>query len=285
MAPSIAFHYVDGRDADTRFSIWSAADIFCSLSDNIQESFGLTVIEAMAAGLPVIASNWNGYREAITHGINGILVNSYLPRVSMADAAYRYVSGVDTYDLYIGALSQLCFVDLNQTASWIARLANDKALRHKLGATAQRAIETTYDWSKVLPRYFELWRHQRDQVETHRADPDTKRSMAWSIHDPTVTFAEFPSHYLGGDAILGAGPLFERWNDLVKQPGVAVNSSVLISRTAYRAIQQEFEDEQTKLVSNVLEKFSQQDQSGVLRSLHWLIKIGLLRLVRDQSGE
>ena len=48
MAPSVPFHHVDGRDPDARFSIWSAADIFCSLSDNIQESFGLTVIEAMA---------------------------------------------------------------------------------------------------------------------------------------------------------------------------------------------------------------------------------------------
>ncbi len=47
----VAFHHVDGRDADARFSVWSAADIFCSLSDNIQESFGLTVIEANGPGV------------------------------------------------------------------------------------------------------------------------------------------------------------------------------------------------------------------------------------------
>jgi glycosyltransferase involved in cell wall biosynthesis len=285
MAPSVAIHYVDGRDTNTRFSIWSVADIFCSLSDNIQESFGLTIIEAMAAGLPVIASNWNGYREAIAHGVNGILVDSYLPRVSMADAAYRYVSGVDTYDLYIGALSQLCFVDLDQTASWIVRLANDDALRQKLGTAARRAIETNYDWSKVLRRYLELWHEQRDQIDADRVDPASKRSATWSMHDPAVTFAEFPSHHLSGNTILAAGTLFERWDDLIKQPGVAVNSSVLISRTAYRAIRQEFEDGQPKLISNVLTKFGQQDQGGVLRSLHWLIKIGLLRLVHDQADE
>ena len=32
-------HWVDGRPADTRRSIWSAADIFISLSDNLQETY------------------------------------------------------------------------------------------------------------------------------------------------------------------------------------------------------------------------------------------------------
>jgi glycosyltransferase involved in cell wall biosynthesis len=76
-------------------------DIFCSLSDNIQESFGLTVIEAMAAGLPAVVSNWNGYREAISHGTNGVLVDSYLPQSSLSDAAYRHMTGLDNYDIYI----------------------------------------------------------------------------------------------------------------------------------------------------------------------------------------
>ncbi len=129
MAPSVAFHHIDGRDKNTRFSIWSAADVFCSLSDNIQESFGLTVIEAMAAGLPTVVSNWDGYRAAVQHGVNGVMIDSYLPKASLADAGYRYISGTDTYDVYIGAVSQLCFVDLAQTAQWLARLAGDEALR------------------------------------------------------------------------------------------------------------------------------------------------------------
>ena len=38
-------------------------DIFVSLSDNIQETFGLTPLEGMASGLPVVATDWNGYRD------------------------------------------------------------------------------------------------------------------------------------------------------------------------------------------------------------------------------
>ena len=42
--------------------LWAAADVFLSLVDNIQETFGITPLEAMAAGLPVVASDWDGYR-------------------------------------------------------------------------------------------------------------------------------------------------------------------------------------------------------------------------------
>ena len=59
--------------------MWSAADVFTSLSDNIQESFGLTPIEAMASGLPVLVSDWDGYRDTVTHGAEGLVVPTVMP--------------------------------------------------------------------------------------------------------------------------------------------------------------------------------------------------------------
>ena len=52
----------------------AAADIFCSPADNLQETFGLSVLEAMASSLPVVASDWNGYRDLVVHGSTGFLV-------------------------------------------------------------------------------------------------------------------------------------------------------------------------------------------------------------------
>ena len=40
-----------------------------------EEDFGLTPVEAMAAGTPVIAFNGGGYRESVIDGVTGILIN------------------------------------------------------------------------------------------------------------------------------------------------------------------------------------------------------------------
>ena len=47
-APAVNPIFLDGRDDAVCRDVWYAADVFTSLSDNIQESFGLTPIEAMA---------------------------------------------------------------------------------------------------------------------------------------------------------------------------------------------------------------------------------------------
>ncbi|MBF0514946.1 MAG: glycosyltransferase family 4 protein, partial [Desulfovibrionaceae bacterium] len=54
--------------------VYAAADIFCSPADNPQETFGITLLEAQAMGLPVIASDFDGYRELVAHGETGLLV-------------------------------------------------------------------------------------------------------------------------------------------------------------------------------------------------------------------
>ena len=54
--------------------MWSDADIFCTLSDNIQEAFGTTPIEAMAAGLPVICYDYGGQTDFLSSDSTGYVV-------------------------------------------------------------------------------------------------------------------------------------------------------------------------------------------------------------------
>ena len=73
-APDVSVHFLDGKNPDVVRCCWAAADIFYSLVDNPQETFGLTPVEAMAAGIPVIVSDWDGYRYTVTDGLEGFLI-------------------------------------------------------------------------------------------------------------------------------------------------------------------------------------------------------------------
>ena len=98
-APSVHAVFVDGRNPEVRATIRFAADIFASFPDNIQETFGLTPIEAMAAGLPVVVSDWNGYRDTVRDGIDGIMVPTVMPPPGVGlDIAYWFASGMSGYE-------------------------------------------------------------------------------------------------------------------------------------------------------------------------------------------
>jgi len=80
LCPSVRSIVLDGRSNEVRDTAWAAADVFCSLSDNIQETFGLTPIEAMAAGLPVVVTDWDGYKDPVGAAPMDLPFRPWLPR-------------------------------------------------------------------------------------------------------------------------------------------------------------------------------------------------------------
>ena len=78
-SPWFELRLVNGYEDELTASAWSAADVFVSLADSLQETFVLTSVEAMACGLPVIASDWNGYCDAIIHEQTGLFIPAIQP--------------------------------------------------------------------------------------------------------------------------------------------------------------------------------------------------------------
>ena len=90
LCPSVRFLRLGGAEPvseEVKRHALAAADVAVSLVDNAQETFGLAVAEAMAAGLPLVASDWSGYRDLVRDGIDGYLIPSAwaasAPRVSV----------------------------------------------------------------------------------------------------------------------------------------------------------------------------------------------------------
>ncbi|MBN8494295.1 MAG: glycosyltransferase family 4 protein, partial [Burkholderiales bacterium] len=200
LCPDVACHFVDGRKPELRRMAWQAADLFTSLSDNIQETFGLTPVEAMAAGLPGVVSDWNGYRDTLRDGIDGLRVPTVMPRAGLGiDLADRHAAGIDSYDLYCARASQFVAVDMDAAAAAYQRLVTDAALRRQMGAAARQRALAQFDWRVIIARYQALWQQLAEQRQraAESAPLTDGQTPQPARMDPYRAFASYPSQVLG----------------------------------------------------------------------------------------
>ena len=101
---------------------YKTADIFCAPATG-SESFGIILLEAMAIGKPIVASNIDGYARLVSNGVEGLLVP---PR------------------------------DEKMLAEALISLMNDEPLRQQMGARGQiKARE--YDWKLLAQRVLDYY--------------------------------------------------------------------------------------------------------------------------------
>jgi phosphatidylinositol alpha-1,6-mannosyltransferase len=105
-------------DADLP-ALYDAADIYLGLSrpaELMVEGFGISLVEASASGLPVIAGSGGGIPDAVRDGDSGLLVDATHPAPGLAA---------------------------------VRRLLDDPALRRRMGAAGRHAVERYYNWDRV----------------------------------------------------------------------------------------------------------------------------------------
>jgi D-inositol-3-phosphate glycosyltransferase len=135
-------------------SLYAACDVFVSPVDSPSESFGLTIVEAMACGRPVVASDWDGYKELIVHGETGFKV-----RTDWADCLGELnelapALAWEQEHLHVG---QSVSVDVGQMAGYLTQLLENRELREEMGRRGRARVEALYDWPVVIAQWEALW--------------------------------------------------------------------------------------------------------------------------------
>lgn len=201
VCPSVRVVTLDGRKAENRLTAWAAADIFCSLSDNIQETFGITPIEAMAAGLPVVVADWDGYRDTVRDGIDGFRVPTLMPAAgSCRDLAMRHALDLDTYDVYCGNTCMLVAVDVEATAKAFEHLFGSAELRRRMGEAGRQRARELVDWATIIPQYEALWQHL---AAIREAQGLPQKEQHWPARmDPFAIFAGYATKTLTANTML-----------------------------------------------------------------------------------
>lgn len=200
LAPGIRRIVLDGSNHDLGQDAWACADIFCSLSDNHQETFGLTPIEAMASGLPVVVSDWNGYRDTVRNGIDGFRVRTMAPNSDFgSELARQYAQGVLNYDRYCGLASQFVAVDIDEATKAFEVLFSSAEMRCRMGEAGRVRAKSEFDWAVIYPRYEKLWKELADRRKSAARRPEP--SHPWPAREnPFTVFASYPTHLIGSDS-------------------------------------------------------------------------------------
>lgn len=104
--------------------MYSASDV-CIYPSSVSEPFGLTMLEAMASGKPMVVTRAGGMPEIVSDGVNGFVVPVR---------------------------------DFEELASRISLLLEDESLRERLGNTGRKMVEARFTQKHVSDLLLNLYR-------------------------------------------------------------------------------------------------------------------------------
>ncbi|WP_054652446.1 glycosyltransferase family 4 protein [Salidesulfovibrio brasiliensis] len=139
---------------EEKVRLFESADVFVSIADNPQETFGITVLEAAAAGLPALVSDYDGYRDLVEDGVTGLRIPVIGPdRTPQADRMAPL-----TFDSsYHLTLAQQTAVSTPRLAEAMAELVRDPEKRLAMGRAARTMVTEQYGGPAVIRQYVTLW--------------------------------------------------------------------------------------------------------------------------------
>ena len=279
-APDVEVRFEDGTDRARVGGLWAAADIFLSLVDNIQETFGLAPVEAMAAGLPVVASDWDGYRFTVRDSVDGFLIPTLGgPGGGIGEElAAPHVQGVETYQSHVGTLAQATAVEVGRAAQALSDLIASPELRRRMGAAGRARAASTFDWPVVVGNIRDLLGDLAERRLAAGETPPSRHRLNPMQGDPFVDFAPFATAVLTPETRLSVRP-GAGTDDIARAHDVQLDRKAAYRRTPLPQTFQAFgliASGQASTVAEVTARFPPDAQGPLQLTLAWLCKLGIL---------
>ena len=249
--------------SEVKKDLLASADVFLSLSDNTQETFGLSLLEAQAHSIPVVASRFDGYKDLVRDGVDGYLIDTFGCTPDPINEFYEILDP-DVAQLYE---AQKVAVDVNQFTERLLLLIHESSLRASMGQEGRKKVANEFVFSRIIHRYEQRW------DELYREAQLTGLPPAMENHyrvNQSMLFGHYVSHSLSPQ------------DQVVARPSQTVCSSynevrVLLQGADLNKLLDAAANPIT--IESLLEGISLPREQGWF-AVMWLIKYNRLKVVR-----
>ncbi|MCR8843210.1 glycosyltransferase family 4 protein [Paenibacillus sp. SC116] len=141
------------------------ADILLNLSTDPGETFGYNLLEAKAAGIPVVCTKWDGFKDIVTEHVDGMFI------------PVHWETDIPQLDVYTGA-------------SIVCNLLSDERLLANMRNEAREQAKR-FDYKRVMPRIIE---HLAAQASIPMVTFDQPRENL--LHQPISEIHDYSTPFL-----------------------------------------------------------------------------------------
>lgn len=137
-----------------KIALYRAANFFVSPSDNPQETFGLTLLEAMAAQLPLIVSDFDGYKDIATPDV-ALKIPTRWSHLNLFDS--KGVAPLLDEQLLARFIAQSISVDIDRLAAALQTFYSQAGLCEEMGKKARKRFDEHFEYRVIINRLENFW--------------------------------------------------------------------------------------------------------------------------------
>ena len=276
--------FLEGHKLADRPYLYSCADIFISPVDNIQETFGLTPIEAMACGVPQVVSDWDGYKDSVVDNVTGYKIPTYWMKCDkdLIDNPMLPSEPLIRSALHHLLMSQSVAMDLDIFVKCVQGLIDNPLLLNKLKDNSVKRARTIYEWKNLIPKYEDLWSELKEISQEYGKSVDIKKKLLLFTPHYCDFFSEYPTRFIetheciritieGKELLDGKLPIPKHYDveDVLNSTEIAV------------AILKILKERESVSCDTLIKELNIYHEDKIKRSIMFVIKQGYAQLKKD----